>query len=146
MDVLGVVADADACVVAEDADDRGGDGRAHHVGGGGVVGKILGDELGGLPGPRPERPHDLGDRLDLAGSGGPEGLHHGGHQLGVGTLVDLHLELAEPAGQVPTLEHRDLVVDHLGQALALCVEQLDPAPAGAEPGGRHEGGGPACRR
>ena len=66
--------------------------------------------------------------------GGDDGLE----ERRAGARLQLDLELPEAAGQPPPLVDRHLVVDHLGQAQALGVEQLDAPAAGAQAGRRHQ--------
>ena len=55
-----------------------------------------------------------------------------------GEIGGFHLELAEAGGEARAVEHRDLVVDHLGELRAVAVAHHEAVADRVEPGGEHQ--------
>jgi hypothetical protein len=140
--VLGVAVEPHPGVVPDQPHDRAGDRPANGVGGR-CARRELGD--GHLGRPRRTRSERADHRRrDLRGRGSRQeqpprdrvektrGRPVGGH----------HLELAEPHRDPPAVEHRDLVVEDLGEHPGIRVAQLDPAPQRLQPRLPPENGGP----
>ena len=141
VDVLGVVADAHAGVVAEDADDGGGHGARGPRRPRSRRRPASPPPARPARGPAPRAPAPPWGSGSTGARPGPvQGGDHRLQQGPAGVRLQLHLDLAEAAGQLAALVDRHLVVDHLGQAQALGVEQLDAPADGAQAGGGHQAG------
>jgi hypothetical protein len=138
VNVLGIPAQPDPGVVPEDGGDRGRQRVGHDVGGGRFRRQRPGSNLGRLRRRRAERPDVLGSRLRQARPGGAQAPEQRVQDV-VGALVELHLDLPEARRDPAPVQHRDLVVDHLGQPPAAAVEERDTPPPGRKPGDGHEG-------
>ena len=75
-------------------------------------------EIGRIERAGAEGPHDLGHEVGAPGARGLQPVLQRVDDRGGCGFGELHLELAEARGEAGAVEHRDLVVDDLGELLA----------------------------
>ncbi len=80
-----------------------------------------------------ERAHDLRDLFGLAGTGSAKLLGDGADQRGLGPVGELDLELAKASREPRAVQHRDLVVDQLGELRAAAITHHHAVANGVEP-------------
>jgi hypothetical protein len=114
VDILGVVAQAHAGVVAHDLGDAARDGVAHQVGDRGIGGQRGDDDVRCSGRRLAESPHELGYRR-LGNAAGVDQAGHRGTQEPTGCVGDhLNLDFPELSGGLLVAGHGDGVVDDLG--------------------------------
>ncbi len=130
-----VFAHPHAGIVADQPGGRAGHGRPQHLERGRREVELRRrHEIGGIERSGAEGAHDLRDRLGFARAGGLEAVGDVRDELVRRLLGELDLQLAEARRETRAVEHRDLVVDQLGDLRAVGVAQHDPVAHGVESG------------
>ena len=115
VDALGVGVEAHDRVVLDQPDDRGGDRAPDDVSGGRAGRELRDGTSGGLDarGPSARTYFEVGS--GAAGSRLREAARRARRAAPAAVARDLDLELAEPRGEAPAVEDRDLVVHDVGE-------------------------------
>ena len=138
MHVLGVVTDADAGVVAQQAGDTRAQRGPHGIARLRSRVQPDGRHLGGPGGTRAESVHQLGPHVVPLGARRQQPLGDRVHDVDAALVGGLDLELAEAAGDGATVVDDDPIVDHLDLALAFGAVQLHARARRSEAGDLRE--------